>query len=129
MDRSLVWLFYYSALVVVMWVPYILNAFIVRGILPTLGNPQPDAKPLSPWAQRAKLAHANAIENLVPFLALMFLAHVTSAPVAGAAAVFFFARLAHFIVYTLGIPYLRTLSFLAGFGAQVAIALQLLQHV
>ena len=38
-----------------------------------------------------------------------------------ACAVYFWARLAHVIIYALGIPVLRTLAFAAGFAAQVAL--------
>jgi uncharacterized MAPEG superfamily protein len=37
--------------------------------------------------------------------------------------VYFWARLAHVIIYTLGIPVLRTLSFTVGFLAQAVLAL------
>jgi uncharacterized MAPEG superfamily protein len=40
-----------------------------------------------------------------------------------ACAVYFWARLAHAIVYALGIPVARTLAFAVGFGAQVVLAL------
>jgi uncharacterized MAPEG superfamily protein len=40
-----------------------------------------------------------------------------------ACAVYFWARLAHVIVYTLGIKVLRTLVFAVGFVAQVTLAL------
>jgi uncharacterized MAPEG superfamily protein len=40
-----------------------------------------------------------------------------------ACAVYFWARLAHVIVYTMGVPVLRTLAFAAGFAAQAALAL------
>ena len=40
-----------------------------------------------------------------------------------ACAVYFWARLAHVIVYVLGVPVLRTLAFAVGFLAQVALAL------
>ncbi len=36
---------------------------------------------------------------------------------------YFFARLLHFAVYTVGVPVVRTLAFVAGFIAQVTIAL------
>ena len=40
-----------------------------------------------------------------------------------ACAVYFWARLAHVIVYTMGVPVLRTLAFAVGFAAQAALAL------
>ena len=40
-----------------------------------------------------------------------------------ACAVYFWARLVHAIVYTMGVPVLRTLAFTVGFLAQVALVL------
>ncbi len=112
-----------------MWVPYILDSMMVRGIMPTLDNPRADARPLSAWADRAKRAHANAVENLVVFATLVAALqligggnHITRV----AAMVYVGARLAHYVVYTAGIPVIRTLLFVVGFGCQVAIASQLL---
>jgi uncharacterized MAPEG superfamily protein len=51
----------------------------------------------------------------------------TSGAVATACGVYFFARLAHYVMFAAGVPVLRTLAFLAGFGAQVFVLLQLLQ--
>jgi uncharacterized MAPEG superfamily protein len=50
------------------------------------------------------------------------LGHSTTSTVL-ACAVYFWARLAHVIVYTLGIPVLRTLAFAVGFVCQVTLAL------
>lgn len=132
MSQPLFWLTLTVLATALMWMPYILNAMYVRGVITTLGNPQPDAKPLSPWADRAKKAHANAVENLAIFVALIVAAHLAKTPepvIVGAAMVYFFARLAHFAVYTLGIPFVRTLTFLTGFGAQVIIAITILKHL
>jgi uncharacterized MAPEG superfamily protein len=40
-----------------------------------------------------------------------------------ACAVYFWARVAHLIVYTLGLPVFRTLAFTVGFIAQAVLAL------
>jgi uncharacterized MAPEG superfamily protein len=45
---------------------------------------------------------------------------------AAAAAVYFWARLAHFIAYTFAIPWVRTLAFAAAWAAQIAFAWQIL---
>ena len=37
--------------------------------------------------------------------------------------VYFWARVARFVVYTFGIPLLRTFAFAAGFASQVVLAL------
>jgi uncharacterized MAPEG superfamily protein len=83
---------------------------------------------LPPWAARAKRAHMNMIENLAPFAILVLTAHVAgkaNATTALGATIFFWARVVYFLVYTAGIPYLRTAVFaLAGLG-EVMILLQL----
>jgi len=112
-----------------MWMPYILNSMVVRGVMPTLDNPRDNATPLSPWAARAKRAHANAVENLVVFAVLVLTLQMAGAGnglTSTAATVYVGARLAHFAVYTAGIPVVRTLLFVVGFGCQIAIASQLL---
>jgi uncharacterized MAPEG superfamily protein len=40
-----------------------------------------------------------------------------------ACAVYFWSRVAHLIVYTLGLPVFRTLAFVVGFLAQAVLAL------
>ena len=83
-------------------------------------------KPQSPWAQRLYFAHSNAVENLMIFAPLVLILdamdHSTQSTVI-ACAVYFWARLAHAIIYWAGIPVLRTLSFAVGFLAQVALVL------
>jgi hypothetical protein len=44
-------------------------------------------------------------------------------------AVYFWARLAHLIVYTLGLPVFRTLAFTVGFLAQAVLALAIFKVV
>jgi uncharacterized MAPEG superfamily protein len=71
-------------------------------------------------------AHANAIENLLIFAILVFTLKamgISNANTALAAMVYFFARLVHAVVYTMGIPVARTLAFAVGFFAQVVLAL------
>ena len=66
---------------------------------------------LPDWVVRANRTHINLVENLPSFAALVLVAHVAGAAngtTAAAAAVFFWARLAHALVFLFGIPYLRT---------------------
>ena len=66
------------------------------------------------WAARTRRAHANLIENLAPFAILVLIAHVAglaNEASAQGATIFFWARAAHFLVYSAGIPYVRTLAF------------------
>ena len=45
-----------------------------------------------------------------------------------ACAVYFWARVAHLIVYTLGLPVFRTLAFTVGFLAQAVLALAIFKE-
>ena len=81
------------------------------------------------WPQRATRAHHNATENLAVFAPLVLLVVLQGkgdAWTAEAAAVFFWARLVHYVVYTFCIPYLRTIAFVVGFACQAVLALRLL---
>jgi uncharacterized MAPEG superfamily protein len=83
---------------------------------------------LPPWAARAKRAHANLVENLAPFAALVLVAHVAgkaNPTTALGATLFFWGRVGHFVVYTLGIPYLRTAVFALSSVGELLILLQL----
>ncbi len=126
MSTELLWLTLTVVLTGLVWVPYILDRIYVRGLMRAIGNPQPDDMPQSRWADRMMRAHANAVENLVIFAPLVLTAHalgISTGVTATACIVYFWARLGHLVVYTLGIPGLRTLTFAVGFAAQAAIAL------
>ena len=110
-----------AAFVGVMWIPYVLNRIAVGGLADAMGYPA-DPKPLAGWAQRLKCAHANAVENLVVFGAVVLVAHaagLSNESTATAAAVYFYARIVHALAYTFAIPWVRTLSFAAGWAAIV----------
>ena len=62
-----------TAMTGALWIPYVLNRVVVRGICGTVGYPQAP-KALAPWAERLRAAHANAVENLVVFAALVLAA-------------------------------------------------------
>lgn len=129
MTTELFWLTLTVGLTGIIWVPYILDRMATRGIMGTLGNPSPELAPPSPWAERMKAAHANAVENLVVFAPLVLTLHalaVSSPATQMAASVYFWARLVHLAVYTLGIPVVRTLAFVIGWGAQVVLFLAIL---
>jgi len=108
--------------------PYVLNLIAVRGLMDAVGYPE-EPKPLSGWAAKMKAAHANAVENLVVFAALVLIANaanVSNETTVLACQIYFWARLVHLLSYTFAIPWVRTLAFVAGFGCQVAIILQLI---
>ena len=112
-----------------LWMPYVLNRIVVRGITSTVGYPV-DPPRLAPWAERLRSAHANAVENLVVFAALALAAHglnISTPATALAGSLYLWSRVAHAVTYTLGVPWLRTLAFLGGFTAQMLVAWQLLK--
>ena len=121
MTDELYYLALTASLTAFMWVPYVLNRFASWGLRTTFGNRE-NPPPMAPWAERAKRAHSNAIENLVVFGLLVLAAHAIGVQnhhaTAPAAMMYFWARAGHYVVYTLGIPYVRTALFLVGFMAQ-----------
>ena len=130
MKTELWYLVLVTAFTGLMWVPYILDRLMVRGLIDAVGYPD-NPKPQSLWARRLMKAHANAVENLVVFAALVLAAQVagvSNGAIATAAMVYFWARVVHALVYTFGIPWLRTLSFSVAFLCQAVIAWQLLMR-
>ena len=126
MPSELYWLTLTVAMTGLFWLPYILDRILKRGLMAAMDNPKPGAPPQSPWAERQMRAHTNAVENLVIFASLVLTAHalgISNGTTAAAVVIYFWARLVHYLVYTFGIPVLRTLSFAAGFVAQVMLVL------
>ncbi len=126
MSKELFWLVLTVAMTGLFWLPYILDRIMVRGLMATMANPGPNDKPQSAWAQRMMAAHTNAVENLVIFAPLVLVTQALSiiTPLTGiACALYFWSRLVHVVVYTLGIPVLRTLAFAGGFVAQALLVL------
>jgi len=130
MNTELMSLVAVTAFTGLMWIPYILDRIAVWGLTDTVGYPE-NPRPQSPWARRMKAAHANAVENLVVFGALVLVAHaagVSNSVTATACIVYFWARVVHFFSATAALPWIRTLGFVVGFFAQAALAWQLLMR-
>lgn len=133
MDTTYFYLAASGLLTAVLWTPYILSRALVWGI-PTFLNNYPanfpaDEPPAPLWAQRAKRAHLNMVETMPAFIAVVLAAAViapadTYHAIGQYAAVFFFARLAHAGVYILGLPYLRTPTYLVSWAAVLMIGAQ-----
>lgn len=131
--------FYYLALsgllTVLLWTPYILARLFTWG-LPTFLHNYPEGFPAKQpepplWAQRAQRAHLNLVETMPAFIAVVMAAAFlkqgdTAAGVVTAswAMIFFYARIGHAIVYTLGIPFLRTPVYLVSWLAILVIGAQ-----
>jgi uncharacterized MAPEG superfamily protein len=130
MKTELLYLTLVTALTGLIWIPYILDRTVRWGLTDTVGYPS-GRKPQSPWAERMMRAHANAVENLVVFAALVLAAQaagLSNGATATACVVYFWARVVHLLAYTFAIPWVRTLAFVAGFGAQATLAWQLLMR-
>ncbi len=128
MTSELICLTWVTIITALMWIPYVLNLIIVRGLVDAVGYPE-NPKPLASWASRMKAAHSNAVENLVVFAALVIVAHIAGAnneATALASIVFFWARLIHFVSFAARIPWVRTSAFVVGFGCQITLAWQIL---
>lgn len=118
-----------SAATAVMWVPYVTARMTTFGVMRAIGVPGPDYPVDAPWADRAKRAHINAVENLAVFAPLVIVAAivgVSTRTTVLSAQIYVAARLVHYVVYALGVPFFRTPAFLAGSIATLAIAAEVL---
>lgn len=127
---------YFTALsglwVAIAWVPYILDRIMVRGLMGGLANPSPDDIPQSAWAQRAMRAHIVAVEAYVAFAPLAIIAMLTrpddSYP-GTLAMTFTIGLIAHYAIYALGIPVLRTLAFALASLSALGLGLRVLDII
>ena len=127
MKPELVWLLWAVALTVVQMLIAVSGATLQVG-LPRLAGNREGLAPFTGWAGRAQRAHRNMLESLVLFAALVLVAAIsqkTNATTLLGAQLFFWARLAYAVVYLAGVPWLRTLIWLASMIGLVLIFLQL----
>ena len=112
MTRELFWLTLTVVLTGLMWVPYVLNRCQIRGLGGAMANPSRNDKP-----------HA------APLVLILAQIDYSTTWTVYACAVYFWSRVAHLIVYTLGLPVFRTLAFTVGFLAQAVLALAIFKIV
>ena len=128
MKPELVWLLWAVALTLAQMLLAVGGATLQVG-LPALAGNREGLAPCTGWAGRAQRAHRNMLENLVLFAALVLIAVVsdrTNATTLLGAQLFFWARLVYAGVYMAGIPWLRTLVWLASVVGMLLIFSQLL---
>ena len=128
MSTELLYLTLSAGLTAILWIPYVVARTNTQGLTGALGYPEnPPAPPA--WAKRSERAHMNMVENLAPFAALILVAHIlgisTEMTVLGAT-LFFWGRVAHAVVLTIGIPYLRTLTFVVSWVGMVLLFIELI---
>ena len=129
LSNELFWLVATTMMTGLFWIPYIINRMLEQGILTAIRDPLGLTETKTAWAERMMRAHENAIENLAIFAPLVIAIQLTgqsSFLTTSACAIYFFARLIHYLVFTFAIPILRVVSFIAGFAAQLTLAITLL---
>src|SRR3954467_8589146 len=105
MTRELFWLTLTVILTGLLWVPYVLNRCQIRGLGGAMANPSRNDKPHAEWANRLMFAHDNALSYLGLCARLVLILNAIDYSTQGtvlACAVYFWARVAHLIVYTMG---------------------------
>ncbi len=128
MDTEIKMLVLASLLTVVLAIVGVVPLVLHRGLRYAAGNRDEEVS-LPAWGGRAIRAHRNMLENLAPFAALVLaaqLAGVSNEATAWGAVLFFWARVAHAVIYVAGIPYVRTVAFIVAFGGMLDIARELL---
>lgn len=131
MTTELFYLLLSAILTAVLWIPFILGVVMSDGLMTPSYYTTPPKGPWPDWVVRANRAHQNAVENIGPFAAIVIAAHladVHTGLTATAAAVYFWARVAHAVVHIsgVGILWTRTLVFSVGWLAMLVIAWQAL---
>lgn len=127
---ALQWLAAAALMTALFWVPYVLERMVALGVLGAMKPVDPeDELKQALWARRAKRAHYNGVENLAVFATLVLVAFAMGKGddhgILLASQVYFWARLVHFPAGAFGLTGVRTIAFLAGFGAQIAVGLSI----
>ena len=132
MSTELWYLFLSSVLLAVMWIPHIVGQVTNVGLLTRQDYKHlRDGKQFPDWVRRADRAHQNLVEQFGAFAGLVIVGHlvgVSNGITALAAAVFFWARVVHAIVFVTGISWLmfRTMVFTVAWLAVMVLAWQIL---
>ena len=133
MTTELMYLLLTAIFTGVLWIPVVIGYVMSRGPLKPADYIVAPTSPLPDWVNRANRAHINAVENLVPFAAVVLIAHaaqISTAVTANAAAVYFYARTAHAVVHITGFSHFfaRTVLFTVAWLAFMAFAVELLRR-
>jgi len=130
MSTDLKYLAFTAILTASLWIPYIVCQSMTHGLLTPENYLDPTPRPVPLWGMRANRTYVNAVESFAPFAALVILVHLAgkaNAMTAFWATSFFWLRLAHAVVYLLGVPYVRTLIFTLGYIAVIGIFWELVK--
>jgi len=130
MTTDLKYLAFTAILTAALWIPYVIAQVRTNGFLTPPNYVDPTPRPLPSWGKRADRTYMNAVEVFAPFAALVIIAQLAgkaNAMTAFWAMSFFWLRVAHAVVYLLGIPYIRTIVFTLGFVAIAGLAWEVIR--
>lgn len=130
MTAELWWMTWTALLAASLWIPYIVGV----NTEPATGDPfvRPgNLTALRPWVHRAHRAHLNLLEQFLPMLALVLIAHaagVSTIVTVWAAGAFFALRVAHAVGMISGIARfpLRPIIFTTGWVCILAVGISLI---
>jgi len=133
MTTELFYLLLTTILTGILWIPVVIGYVKTRGPLRPEDYVVAPTSSLPPWVNRANRAQINAVENLVTFAAVVLIAKaagISTPLMANAAAVYFYARLAHAVVHITGFSQFRarTILFTVAWLAFMTFAVDLLRH-
>jgi uncharacterized MAPEG superfamily protein len=130
MSTDLRYLAFTAILTASLWIPYVVAQVSTNGPLKPENYVDPTQRPLPDWGRRADRTYINAVETFAPFAALVIVAHLAgkaNAMTAFWATCYFWIRLAHAVVYLLGIPLVRTVLFTLGYVVVAGIFLEVIK--
>lgn len=130
MTTELWYLFLTSVLLTVLWIPYIAGSVMTAGLLTPEEYRVGRHVEFPHWVRRADRAHINLVEQFGPFAGLVVVAHlanVHNSVTVWCAAIFFWARILHAIVYISGFGRFmaRTVIFTVAFLALIVYVWQI----
>ena len=109
MSTDLLYLTLSAGFCILLWIPNILSRIQTWGLVNAVGYPA-NPPELPAWAQRSKRVHENMVEKsraVCRARSERSLSGAANETTALGALIFFWARVVHAIVFTLGIPWLR----------------------
>ncbi|MBC7731823.1 MAG: MAPEG family protein [Bacteriovorax sp.] len=133
MKTELLYLVLTAVLTGMLWIPVVVGYVVSRGLLTPSGYKAAPTTPLPDWVNRANRAHLNAVENMLPFAAVVLVAQATgvsTAVTANCTAIYFYARAAHAVIHISGFGRFmaRTVAFTVAWLAFITFAVVLLQR-
>lgn len=113
MTTALLWLALTCMLSAMMWIPYIVNAIVVRGFNDAFKFPKQPAL-LADWAIRLRKIHCESAESLTVFGMLVLTLHVSDGHTRfteSACILYFWSRFAHAFFYAFRVRVITSLAF------------------